>query len=90
MARAFAHRPDSASMFKNRNRRTDKDPAWQGNGLLEVGKMLIEFRLSGWERESPKAGQWLALRLEVASVRKTDDGDLDAAFSMVRDGNEKW
>jgi hypothetical protein len=83
-------RPNTGALFSNRDRaKNPKAPNSRGNLLIEIGDQLVELELSGWSKQSDKAGRLISLSAKLISVRPSarqpaDDRDLDAALGNAR------
>ena len=74
---AYEQKPGSGSLFRNKRKEEgDKRPNLTGKALLQVGDQLVEVELSGWTRESERAGKWISLSVRAKHVRPLDDVDL--------------
>jgi uncharacterized protein (DUF736 family) len=60
----FEKRDMSGALFRNDQKGNDKAP--NSRGYVIIGG--VEYELSGWTRESDKAGRWVSL-----AVKRKDD-----------------
>ena len=94
----FEQRPNSGSLFKNRERKNDKAPNLKSTGLLELEDgSLIELELAAWTKESQKAGKWLSLTIRLKGARQARQSsgrqhgaDLDDTFGREPAGDEEF
>jgi hypothetical protein len=88
----FEHSPGSGALFKNRHKKNPKAPNLVGSAVLEMEDgSRVDVEIAAWTRESPKAGKWLSLAVELKRDRQNgdrptqkrlqDDSDIDRAFS---------
>jgi hypothetical protein len=78
----YEHRPNSGSLFKNRNKGdNEKAPNLKGTALLELPDgTTVELDIAAWTRESEHAGKWLSLSVKLKQQRpirqhfNNDDG----------------
>jgi hypothetical protein len=84
----YEHRPNSGSLFKNRDRNNnERAPNLKGSGLIEIDGRTYELDLAAWTRESAKAGKWLSLSISlkqprVASQKRPNAADLAAGVDV--------
>lgn len=70
---AYEMRDNSGSMFKNKRKEKETHPDMAGEVMIDG----VVYWISGWSKESDKAGKWLSL-----SFKKKD-------FSKARKAVEK-
>jgi hypothetical protein len=66
---AFEQRPNSGTLFKNRDKKEPKHPDLKGDGLIEIAGTLYPVEIGAWTKETPKAGKFLSLSLKLKQSR---------------------
>ena len=73
----------SGSLFKNQKREKDTHPNMTGSALIDG----VEYWVSGWTKESEKAGKWISLsfkpkeEVQKAGVQKVKQVLVEAEFT---------
>lgn len=81
---AFEQRPNSATLFKNKDKKEDKHPNLKGTGLLELDDgRVVELELAAWTKESDRAGKFLSLSIKLKR-------DRDSTESRAAGGREQF
>ena len=64
---AYEHNPGNGSLFKNKNKKTEKSPQYTGGGVIVVPPMPnggeLKVDLAGWVKEGPN-GKFISLSLK--------------------------
>ena len=82
----FTQRPNTAALFVNRKRGDNaKAPNLKGTGNIVIDGGTYDLDIAAWTRESPKAGRWLSLSIELKGETTTApvvtaDRDEDGQF----------
>jgi hypothetical protein len=73
----------SGSLFKNQKREKDTHPNMTGSALIDG----VEYWVSGWTKESEKAGKWISLsfkqkdEVQKAGVQKAKQAAAEVEFT---------
>jgi hypothetical protein len=90
---AWTTKPGTGALFRNREKKNDRQPNLKGEAVVEIAGQLHTLELAAWSKESERAGKWLALTVKLkgdrtnqrrptttTAGRQRADQDLDDAF----------
>ena len=73
---AYEQRRGQANLFANKKKQDNpKQPDLKGEVEVLVGNLIATMEIAAWRRKSDKAGEYLAIAVNVKHVRPNEDID---------------
>ena len=68
---SYEQRPNSATLFRNRDKKNDNQPDLKGDGAIEIDGQLYQIELAAWTKQSDRAGKFLSLSIKLKGERQS-------------------
>jgi len=68
---AYEAKPGTGTLFRNREKKSDRHPNLKGDALVEIDGQLYQLELAAWTKQSERAGKFLSLSVKLKGARQS-------------------